>query len=696
MKQLILALGLWGATVWAAEPAVTNVSAEQRADGMVVIHYDVADDEGDALNVRVEVSADGGAHFLVPARSFSGDVGDGISPGAGKEIVWDAPRDWDGEYSEQMVVQVIATDTLGFPGLEWTEEIPPSGFLMGQDGGAEGSGPARHVHIPYSYRLATREITRQQYCDFLNEALAGGKVERSGTTAVVAARTSEGVAKGAKLCALSDNNLRWNVSHFDVAEGYERFPAVVTWHGALLFCRTYGYDLPTTAEWEKAARGPDHDDEAEHLRYPWGDELDYTKMAGSSTVLAVGSYAPNDYGLYDMCGNVAEWTRTLGATLAVEAYPKREAVEGDLQDLSSGGARVARGLPAMPIWQWQAVGAANTWTGSTPMGFRPIQRNGSGSRVEQLANLRLAYLWRGSDFLEAYRALGIPNSTSVATLTVKGRLMHTGGITLNSEGTAVVLGSGAEGAIPLTSALNVPHLEVVRLALRNPTNAAKTVAVMFGDDVHEAQLPANMETAGFLYCDNTTGALNMALSAAEAGVEVEEIALYVTPGTSLSDRAYTFESWPTGSSALSADGNTIDGEFWPTFRSVEVKSAGGVNGVAALSYVPQESAYDSAPAVFFPTSLPLKRIKAVRILVMNRSSSTFSVGLWGEGGVWSWSLDRPVPALTDGYLSLELPIHNISEEFLSKSEVMKFAFRGATPGSEAQIFIKQIDLEFEP
>ena len=51
-----------------------------------------------------------GVAYAVPASSLTGAVGDNITPGTGKQIIWNAGVDWDGEYSTQMRVKVIASD----------------------------------------------------------------------------------------------------------------------------------------------------------------------------------------------------------------------------------------------------------------------------------------------------------------------------------------------------------------------------------------------------------------------------------------------------------------------------------------------------------------------------------------------------------------------------------------------------------
>jgi len=114
---------------------------------------------------------------------------------------------------------------------------------------------------------------------------------------------------------------------------FDDYPVVgIAWKQAMAFCywrtnlwnsyeeiNSEDFRLPTEAEWEYAARGG-----YDHAMYPWGSYYvrnakgcllanfkpgrgDYPADGGLYTVRA-DAYFPNDYGLYNMAGNVAEWT----------------------------------------------------------------------------------------------------------------------------------------------------------------------------------------------------------------------------------------------------------------------------------------------------------------------------------------------------------------------------------------------------
>lgn len=167
--------------------------------------------------------------------------------------------------------------------------VPAGAFLYGDgdehlnfDTGERVKEPLQRLELPAFY-MDTFEVTTERYGIFL--------------------RATGRAAPG-----------RWEEISF--VSDANRPVITVSWHDADAYCRHFGKRLPTEQEWEKAARGPDG------RRYPWGNKKPTRQYAnfgrdgkweGYTTTLSMVGNHPDDkspYGIYDMAGNVWEWTNS--------------------------------------------------------------------------------------------------------------------------------------------------------------------------------------------------------------------------------------------------------------------------------------------------------------------------------------------------------------------------------------------------
>lgn len=223
----------------------------------------------------------------------------------------------------------IPTYDTGIDPNAWAQ-VPAGEFYFGQH---------NDVASTDAYEIMVTDVTAQQYADFLNEALADGYVKMDGEQIVGFYPGDE--FRGGKheerieaddwnFIPLNDSSqrIKYDGNVFTVQEGYENHPmTMVSWFGAWGYCGYYETRLPTEMEWEKAARGTDE------RPLPWGDEIQrenanfyssrdpFEDMSSfGSRTSPVGFYngknydgnqtldSASPYGLYDMAGNVWQWT----------------------------------------------------------------------------------------------------------------------------------------------------------------------------------------------------------------------------------------------------------------------------------------------------------------------------------------------------------------------------------------------------
>jgi formylglycine-generating enzyme len=146
-------------------------------------------------------------------------------------------------------------------------------------------------------------------------------------------------------------------------DGKDEHPVVhIAWCDAEAYARWAGKELPTEAEWEFAARGG-----LEGAEYAWGDEFmpagkpmantwqgafphQNLKLDGFERTSPVRSFPPNGYGIYDMIGNVWEWTADFWSSRHTADAPKaccipqnpRGGVEGGSYDPCQPEIRIPR------------------------------------------------------------------------------------------------------------------------------------------------------------------------------------------------------------------------------------------------------------------------------------------------------------------------------------------------------------------
>jgi sulfatase modifying factor 1 len=222
--------------------------------------------------------------------------------------------------------------TRPFPEMAW---VPSAIFQMGSNVHYPEEAPVHRVAVD-GFWIDKFQVTNRQFAAFVDETGFVTVAERPLDPAEFPGAPAENLVPGSLVFTMTPGpvNLR-NLSQWwtwtpsacwrhpegpgSSLAGREDHPVTqVAYQDAATYAAWAGKSLPTEAEWELAARGG-----LEGATFVWGDEPEppdkplanywhgdfpWRPDPGYGATKPVGTYTPNGYGLFDMAGNVWEWT----------------------------------------------------------------------------------------------------------------------------------------------------------------------------------------------------------------------------------------------------------------------------------------------------------------------------------------------------------------------------------------------------
>ena len=217
-------------------------------------------------------------------------------------------------------------------GLIW---IPAQTYSMGSDRHYPEEAPSHRVNVD-GFWMETHQVTNTQFEEFVDATGYVTVAEKPLDAADFPGAPEENLQPGSMVFTRTAGpvsprhlNLWWTWTpgaswrqpegNGSSISGREDHPVVhVAYEDAEAYANWAGRSLPSEAEWEAAARGGldqriftwgDEPEPAENrLANFWHGDFPWRPDRGYGTTTPVGSFPPNGYGLYDMAGNVWDWT----------------------------------------------------------------------------------------------------------------------------------------------------------------------------------------------------------------------------------------------------------------------------------------------------------------------------------------------------------------------------------------------------
>ena len=308
---LLLAVGLW---------------AMQRTYGFTVIVKGLASNSAILVNdiprgiPMIVAGKDGKAEPEIRVTGLKAGELYALRLGCGGELLQDGQTIKDkltGQNGDEIVLQGRCGTSKSELGVTLTDEINLQGpmrlvktgpFIMGDDKGQDNEKPAHKVEVAYDYYIDKFEVTNRQFAEYCK-------------------------ATNRQMPA----NPFWDIGY---AEKNPDQPVVgVTWEDAQAYAQWAGKDLPTEAEWEKAASWDPKATEADlkwKRKWTWGNVAANNANISSKHTTDVGKKVgdASNYGVMDLAGNVSEWVKD-----NYQAYPGNQVADSNYGSVH----RVVRG-----------------------------------------------------------------------------------------------------------------------------------------------------------------------------------------------------------------------------------------------------------------------------------------------------------------------------------------------------------------
>jgi formylglycine-generating enzyme required for sulfatase activity len=328
-RSLAAALLFLAAPAAFAQITVGNVRAAQRAGTKLVdIDYNLTG-LATPCKVWLEISADGGTTWTVPATTVSGAVGNNVTPGTDLRITWDAGVDWNRQTSAQTRFRIKADDLVTDPQPEplGFALIPAGEFQMGDALDGITDAPVHTVNVS-AFFMQKKGVTKADWDAVRTWGAANGYTDLAAGAGKAADHPVQTVSwyDAVKWCnARSEKDGLTPCYYTDAAQTAVFKTGTNNIDSAMVKWAANGYRLPTEAEREKAVRGGQAG-----LRFPWGNTIshanaNFNNIGGEAYQTGAGGYDPvwgtgaspytapagsfpaNSYGIYDMAGNVWDW-----------------------------------------------------------------------------------------------------------------------------------------------------------------------------------------------------------------------------------------------------------------------------------------------------------------------------------------------------------------------------------------------------